>query len=103
MMQTVKDAIDMPACTLHLSQQSAVKPLQSIEFEVSFGDARLVGNDGNAKAQAVQKAELCSCKWRVDYSGVLVIDQAVDHAIPVEENCTVSRSRCQRGPDCALR
>ena len=105
-MQAVEDPVNMRSRRMNLRKHGSVEPLQHFKLQVSFGNSRLVGNDGNGQTQAIQqadrfrdtrqKAKLRSGEGRVNHPGVLMVDQSVNYAIAIEKYGWAPHRWCSR-------
>src|SRR5438477_147408 len=75
--------------------QFTIESAQSARTKMPFSDPWLIGNDNDRKTEIVQQpnrsrhswedSKLLRRKGRVHNTGVLVVDQPIDHAIPFRE------------------
>src|SRR6267378_8131264 len=96
MMQTVVDTIDAPTCRANSRKHCALKRLQHFRLQVPLSDSGLIRNYCDAQSEIIQQPdrfrnpgeqlELRPSERRVDHTCILVIDQSIDYAIPIEKN-----------------
>ena len=96
MVQTVMDAVDMPARCLDFREHHTFECFQEFRLKVALGDPGLIGNNGHSQPEIVQnpdghrdareKLELRAREGRIDHARVFVVDQRVDYAIAIEQD-----------------
>ena len=94
MVQAIINSMDAPTRCANSGKHHTIEGLQHFRFQVSFGDSRLIGDDGHAQAEIVQQAdgfrdagkqlELRLSEGRINHASLFIVDKLVDYTIAIE-------------------